>query len=152
LFGIEEHISDGNEVLVYGITPAFLAAHPELKTVSLREYAELVHGAGGVLYQSHPFRDRWYISHPLPFDDVEVLDGVEGYSAANEPCQNEQALAFAAEKGLKVIAGSDSHAFTSSGRAGICSSVRIRENETLVQVLREEKYKVYMGEDDVDCM
>lgn len=152
LFGIEEHISDGNEVLVYGIMPAFLAAHPELKTASLCEYAELVHGAGGLVYQSHPFRERWYIAHPLPFDDVEILDGVEGYNAANEPQQNEQALAFASEKGLRVIAGSDAHAYTTSGRAGIRSSVRIRDNETLVRVLSEEKYRVYKGEEDVDCM
>ncbi len=152
LFGIEEHISDGNEVLVYGITPAFLAAHPELKTATLQEYAELVHAAGGLLYQSHPYRARWYIAHPLPFDGVELLDGVEGYNAANEPHENEQALSFAAAKGTKVIAGSDAHGYINSGRAGICSSVRIRDNLTLVEVLQDGKYTIFKGEKDVDCM
>ena len=152
LFGIEEHIQDGNEVLVYGITPEFLKAHPQLKAVGLVEYANLVHAAGGMLYQSHPYRDRWYISHPYPFDEVLMLDGVESYNAANEPAWNDKAAAFAEQNGLAMIAGSDGHSYQTGGRAGIVSPARIRDNATLLSVLKAQNYQLFKGGSYVDSV
>ena len=66
LFGIEEGVGDGKEVLLYGITPQFLYDHPELRDtpVDLAHLSEIVHEAGALLYQAHPFRVRDYIARP----------------------------------------------------------------------------------------
>ena len=146
LFGIEEHIQEGNEVLVYGITPAFLRDRPQLKTVGVAEYAALVHEVGGLLYQAHPYRDRFYISHPYPFEEIALLDGVESYNAANQSEWNDKAEEFAVANGMAMIAGSDGHSYATGGRAGILSPIRIRDNETLVGVLKAGNYQLYKGE------
>ena len=146
LFGIEEHIQEGNEVLVYGITPAFLRDRPQLKTVGVAEYAALVHEVGGLLYQAHPYRDRFYISHPYPFEEIALLDGVESYNAANQSEWNDKAAEFAVANGMAMIAGSDGHSYATGGRAGILSPIRIRDNETLVGVLKAGNYQLYKGE------
>ena len=52
LFGIEEHIGDGREVLVYGITPDFLYTHPEIKRADINDFVALVHKAGGLAHSS----------------------------------------------------------------------------------------------------
>ena len=66
LFGIEEGVGDGKEVLLYGITPQFLYDHPELRDtpVDLEHLSQIVHEAGALLYQAHPFRVRDYIARP----------------------------------------------------------------------------------------
>ena len=147
LFGVEEHISDGREALIYGITPAFLKENPSLKTVNLQEYASLVHSVGGVIYQAHPYRVRGYITKPQPFDEIAILDGIEVYNGGNDGEENDKAEAFAALRGLPMIAGSDAHDSRHCGIGGICSNVRIRDNETLVKVLKTGAYTLWKDEE-----
>ena len=64
LFGLEEHVGGGQEILIYGVTPELIAEHPELKASSAEKYVEVVHSAGGLVYQAHPYRAREYISVP----------------------------------------------------------------------------------------
>ena len=143
LFGIEENNGDGREMLIYGITPEFLASRPYLRTCTLAEYVEAVHAAGGLIYQAHPYRRRAYIITSEPFAEIEIFDGIEGWNAANALDENEDAMAFAKARGLAMVAGSDAHAPNSAGRAGIATSVRIRDNQTLVSVLRSGNYTIY---------
>lgn len=142
LFGIEEGVGNGKEILVYGITPDFLLKHPELKYADLAEYARLVHLDGGLLYQAHPYRDRAYIAKPGPLEQLGLLDGIEVYNAANTAEDNEKAEKLAKEKKIKCIAGSDAHSSGSAGRAGIDSETRIRTNEDIVKVLKDGTYKI----------
>ena len=63
LFGIEEGVGSGKEVLLYGIRPQLLYDHPELAAeMTEDEYLPLlssvVHEAGGLVFQAHPFRVR----------------------------------------------------------------------------------------------
>ncbi|MBQ2740639.1 MAG: hypothetical protein IJF39_03340 [Clostridia bacterium] len=146
LFGIEEHIAGGREILVYGITPAFLCDHPELKNADLKQYAEAVHRVGGMLFQAHPYRIREWIINPTPFAEVGILDGIEVYNGGNAYEENALAEAFAKEKGLRGIAGSDVHQSSHAGIGGICSKVRIRDNETLRKVLKSGEYTLYQDE------
>lgn len=148
LFGMEEGVGGGKEVLLYGITPEFLYDHPELRDVPageehLRLLAGLTHGAGGLVYQAHPFRVRDYILRPWEPLPPEYLDGIEGYNAGNPPLENARAMQYAREQGLPVIAGSDAHG-NSCFRFGIAAEYRIRTGEELVEVLNAGDYTLYL--------
>jgi predicted metal-dependent phosphoesterase TrpH len=145
LFGLEEHVGCGQEILLYGITPELIAAHPELKRASAERYAEVVHSAGGLVYQAHPYRAREYISRPYPLECLDLLDGIEVYNAGNEPEWNESARVLAEEKGIPCVAGSDGHSVASAGRAGIAASERIRTNGDLVRILKNKEYEIFIN-------
>ena len=145
LFGLEEHVGNGLEILIYGITPDFLTAHPELKKASAEKYADAVHSAGGVLYQAHPYRDRSYIKTPGPLNCLHMLDGIEVYNAGNEQEWNEKARMLADELGLACIGGSDAHQPDKAGRSGIAAKERIRNNGDLVRILKKQEYRVLKG-------
>jgi len=144
LFGLEEHVGDGQEILIYGITPDWLTEHPELKEVPAEKYAEAVHEAGGLVYQSHPYRESRYIRTPFPLGCVDKLDGIEVYNQANEPEWNESARRLAEEKGFGCVAGSDAHG-TGAKRAGIEAKERIRSNADLVRILKSGEYTIFRG-------
>ena len=145
LFGIEEGVGDGKEVLLYGITPQFLYDHPELRDtpVDLAHLSKIVHEAGALLYQAHPFRVREYIARPWEPLPPEYFDGIEAYNAGNPPLDNVRAVNYAAEMGFPITAGSDAHQAKSCPRYGVAVPHRIRTPEELVQVLRDEEYEIY---------
>ena len=146
LFGLEEGVRNGQEILLYGITPELIAAHPELKKAPAEKYAEVVHSAGGLVYQAHPFRAREYVKIPFPLECLDMLDGIEVYNAGNESAWNESAQKFADEKGLACVAGSDAHKVGTAGRAGIAVGERIRNNDDLVRVLKSGNYTILRNE------
>ncbi len=145
LFGIEEGVGGGKEVLLYGISPDFLLGHPELRDCSLEELAATVREAGGLVVQAHPFRVRDYITAPWEELPVDLLDGVEVYNACNDEMSNLRAAQFAAAHGLIAVAGSDAHTADTPLRAGIACPHRIRTNEELVRVLCDGEYELYMA-------
>lgn len=146
LFGLEENVGYGREILIYGITPELIEAHPELKRASAEKYAEVVHAAGGLVYQAHPYRARDYIRNPFPLECLDLLDGIEVYNAGNEPEWNETARIFAEERGIACIAGSDGHKIGTAGRAGIATRERIACNDDLVRILKNNEYTVFINE------
>lgn len=145
LFGLEENIGDAKEVLLYGITPEFVLSHPELRDGGLANIAALVHEAGGLVYQAHPYRVRDYI--PRPWEDIpaQFLDGVEVYNACNSPVEDARALLLAQREGLLRCAGSDAHTECFEGRFGIACAHRIRTEAELAQVLRDGDHELYTG-------
>ncbi len=142
LFGLEEHVGGGQEILIYGITPDLIALHPELKSGEVERYIEVVHSFGGLVYQSHPYRARAYIRRPVPLDCIRLLDGIEVYNACNLQEWNERAQRFADELGLKCIGGSDGHSVQSAGLSGIASKQRIKNNQDLVRILKSGEYTI----------
>ena len=145
LFGLEEHVGCGQEILLYGITPDLIAAHPELKTPDPVAYAAVVHAAGGLVYQAHPFRSAPWITRPEPLPCLDKLDGIEVYNAGNHPEMNDKARELAEELDLACTAGSDGHGTDTAGRAGIAARERIRTNEDLVRVLKSRDYEIIRG-------
>ena len=145
LFGLEEHVGCGQEILLYGITPELIAAHPELKTPDPVAYAAVVHAAGGLVYQAHPFRCAPWITRPEPLPCLDKLDGIEVYNAGNHPEMNDKAKALAEELDLPCTSGSDGHGTDTAGRAGIAARERIRTNEDLVRVLKSRDYEIIRG-------
>ncbi len=145
-FGIEEHVGEGLEVLCYGISPDLLAAHPELREHRVEDYIRLVHEAGGLIFQAHPYRDRYYIPNPGPLPCLGELDGIEVYNASNYPEENERAAALAAERGLRcTTAGSDGHHCDSCGFGGIELYERPRDYAELIEMIRAGRYEIYRG-------
>lgn len=146
-FGIEEHVGDGLEVLCYGITPELLAAHPELRMHRVEDYIRIVHEAGGLIFQAHPYRDRYYITKPGPLPCLDELDGIEVYNAANTPEANERARKLATERGLRCTAGSDGHHRSSCGYGGVEFYERPRNYAEFIEMLRSGSYEIYRGKD-----
>ncbi len=152
LFGYEIGVGGGREVLVYGLTPQWALDHPDLRefpgTIPYLEYLnQVVHEAGGLLYQAHPFRVRDYITDPWKPLPPHLLDGVEGYNACNSPIENGRAVAFADENELPIVAGSDAHTAEFDGRYGIAVPHRLHTEEMLAAVLRQGDYALHLQDD-----
>lgn len=105
-FAWEESI-DGDDWLVYGLPPEWLAAHPEIARCTRREQLRLAHEAGGCVIQAHPFRMRDYIRRVLL--SPQFCDGVEVANAGNKQPEDAAARIYAEEKGLYMVCGSDNH-------------------------------------------
>ena len=146
LFGIEEHVGKGREVLIYGITPELLEQNEVLRAGRVADYVRLVHQAGGLIFQAHPYRARDYIKEPGPLSELAALDGVEVYNASNTPEENEAAAVLAKKMGLRCIAGSDGHSVKSVGRAGIVARERITDNAKLIEILKNGAYELNIPE------
>lgn len=143
LFGIEEHIGRGKEVLLYGIHPDFLYKYPELKECSLERMSELVRKENGVIIQAHPFRNRDYIPDPDEIIDPDCVDGFEVYNSCNKPEDNEKAKTYADKFDKIQIAGSDCHADCFEKRAGIVTDRRIRTEEELAEILKAKNFEIF---------
>lgn len=142
IFGVEEHIYGGLEVLCYGVTPKLLKDNPVLRERRLEEWSEILHGAGALMIQAHPYRERGYISEPgvLPLGHI---DGIEIYNAGNEPVFNERARAYAdAHPDLILTSGADAHGRGTVGIGGIAASERISDERELVALLRSGRYEL----------
>lgn len=150
IFGIEHAHGGGQEVLVYGIGLDFLLDHPQIETASLEEFAALVHSAGGILIQAHPYRyGGWEV--PLRPD---LTDGIEVYNAGNDAWKNRMALQKAQQFGCMVTAGADSHAAWEErvGTAGIALPYRISDGQALVQALRNGDHKLVIHGQIIDAV
>lgn len=145
IFGIEEHVNDGLEILCYGITPEFLYNHPELKEDNFIEtWYNALHNYNALCIQAHPFRDRAYIKKPklLP---INFIDGIEVFNACNNPEENVIASNIAtAHSNWILVSGADTHLPSSVCWSGISSNERITDESILVDVLKSGKYQLIL--------
>ena len=122
-----EYSWDGNDFLTYGLSPLWLAAHPEVISVSPYEYLKLIRNAGGCIVHAHPFRQESYV--PLIKLLPDLVDAVEVYNGGNaQAAFNDRALWYAGSYGLKQTAGSDAH-WTEAIRCGILTDQTIESTE-----------------------
>lgn len=147
IFGVEEHIGNSKEILLYGITPEFLYAHPELRGGELETFSKAVREFGGLVFQAHPYRSRSYIENPQLNLPVELIDGMEVFNACNPVEENLQAAQYAEEHNLLVCAGSDAHYENFEHRFGIACEHRIKDSFELAEVLKNKDYELYLGEE-----
>ena len=143
IFGIEEKMFDGLEILCYGITPQFLYDNPQLANHELQMWYDAIKEYGGLVIQAHPFRYRpTYIPNPrvLP---REYIDGIEVYNYCNKPEENLKAEEFAANNtGLILLSGADTHTTDIVCCAGIETQTRITDEKELVKVLKSGEYNL----------
>ena len=106
MFGIEYNF-DCDEYLIYGVDKKWLLDNPNIMDRSRQEVYKLVHGAGGIMVQAHPFRERYYIKNINL--TPSIVDGIEIFNAANDDNMNALAYCYAKELGVPASAGSDIH-------------------------------------------
>ena len=112
----------GTEFLIFGLNEEWMKKHPELKTCTVEEQYRLVHEAGGIVIQAHPFRKRNYIAEIRLFP--EFIDGVDGINSKHtfskvsdyaydqnnvDELANQRAFEYANKYNLPTTAGSDMH-------------------------------------------
>jgi predicted metal-dependent phosphoesterase TrpH len=140
LFGIEEHIGDGKEILCYGLTPKMLYDHPELSEIGGEIWYKTLHALGCIVIQAHPYREVHYIKDPGPLP-LDIIDGIEVYNYSNADAFNERAAAFAAKNpSLILTSGADAHAAFSVGFGGIEVNERITDERALCELLKSGEY------------
>ena len=114
-FGYEAGYA-GTEFLIYGVGREWLISHPEIKDASIPEQYRLIHEAGGMVIQAHPYREEPYIPEVRLFPDD--VDGVEAINATHsshlskshkDPEFDVKAIAYARAHRLPMTAGSDVH-------------------------------------------
>ena len=145
IFGIEEHIGKGKEIMLYGITPEFLYRHPELRDGKLESFSKAAREFGALVIQAHPYRNRSYVADPDENLPLEYLDGFESYNVCNVGDENERAHAYALEHSLIETAGSDAHFEFQAVRYGISCPHRIKTSAELAAVLKSGDYELYLG-------
>ena len=140
IFGIEEHIVDGLEILCYGITPQVLYDNPSLKNASLKDWSRIIRDNGGLIIQAHPFRSRYGINNPRVLD-LSLIDGIEVYNYGNPKVDDIKALEFSKENPhLILTSGADTHNENTSTALGIKVFSRIRDEKSLASVLKSHDY------------
>lgn len=142
IFGIEEHVGRGLEILCYGITPEFLYSHPELRERNIELWYKTLKKHGALCIQAHPFREEIYIPDPQALP-LEFVDGIEIYNADNSQKNNLEAEAlFALHPDLITTSGGDTHEPATACLGGIAVTERIRDEKELVAALKSRKYEL----------
>ena len=138
----EFHLKDSpNDFVVYGITKAFLDAHPELPDMTIEEFYPLAKENGLFVVQAHPYRDD--VCYPTP----DYVDGVEVYNSNPRHIDYSEKTATLAEKhALYITAGSDAHQMCDIGLAGLISDEEIKTGEQLVELIKSGKARIYRKE------
>lgn len=147
LFGIEEMVVKGLEILCYGITPKVLYDHPELLDCSLDEFVKIMRSNDVVLIQAHPYREAPYIPEPCVLP-LEYIDGIEAHNSCNaSEKMNEDAFDFVKQNPqLIVTSGGDAHHIERLPFGGIKTTSRIRTSEDLIRTLRSRSYELIISE------
>lgn len=142
LFGIEEGIGGGREILCYGLTPEMLYAHPELREGKLELYHKALSPEGVVIIQAHPFRARSY-NTDIGVSPLEYIDGIEVFNDGNTPEANLEAESFASEHpDIILTSGADAHLPSQYCIGGIVTESRISSSEALVEILRNKAFSL----------
>lgn len=143
----------GTEFLLYGINKGWMKAHPELWTATIEEQYQLVHEAGGLVIQAHPYREEDYIPEIRLFP--QWVDGVEGINAThsnsrsmahNDPAYDIRAIAYAKEHALPLSAGSDIHTTALLGGGVAFRRKLVSALDYVKAILTGEDYVLTNGE------
>ncbi len=146
---------DGTDFLIIGVTPQRMEKirRYRLWNASIPEQMDIIHEAGGIVIQAHPYRLGKHIPEVRLFP--EYVDAIEGINAEHSnrlsrshynPEWNDQAIALANEFNLPITAGSDSHSIAILG-GGILTKAPLNSPQDLISLLMSnEMYLLTDGE------
>lgn len=152
-FGYEANYA-GTEFLVYGVDKQWLKEHPEIKDATIEEQLQLIHQAGGMVVQAHPFREEPYIPEVRLFP--EYVDAVEGINAThsnhlstshNNKEWDEMAIAYAKKHKLPMTAGSDTHGINIFGGGVACRKRWTCVRDYCQLITQQEDYLLTNGDE-----
>ena len=141
-FGFEQKFKDGtDEYIVLGLTPEWLAEHPEIKAMDRRTFFEFVRAEGAYVIQAHPYRARDYIKDIRL--SLDLVDGIEVFNSANTPESCRQAYEYAKNLGLPMVGGSDIHSLT-SGRmlSGIALKKPAQSSADIIEAIKGREAEI----------
>jgi hypothetical protein len=97
----------GTDFLIYGLTPEWYFAHPEIEGMDRVEQLKLLASEGAFIIHAHPFRG---------YDCMKLfprhVHGVETYNACRTDFENAMAEQYARNYNLTPFAGTDLHDVT----------------------------------------
>ena len=128
-----------NDYLVFGMSDEVAADCLNLFGMGPGKFGELAKEKGILFYQAHPFRNHMSVVRPSHLFGVEVHNGNPRHDS-----RNDIANAWADKFSLHKIGGSDCHQAEDVAVAGIELEGNISTLEELCQLLREDRYKIYV--------
>ena len=150
-FGYESGFQ-GTEFLIYGITPEWMADHPELHDATIPEQLDIIHSGGGIVVQAHPYREEFYIPEVRLYP--EFADGIEGVNATHSSPKsmshksdvwNPRAIELARKHHKPMTAGSDVHSTNIFG-GGICTARPLTGPQDFMSlIMGDEEYLLTDG-------
>lgn len=132
-FGIE-YSYFGTDLLIYGVDKNWLYQNDNIMDVSVYEFIDRVHKAGGIVVHAHPFREAEYIS------EIKLMpkwvDAVEVYNAGNYDDKfNARANWYAEQYDLPKTAGSDNHHMSAPKLSGVMTDKPLNSIEDYIDAV-----------------
>ncbi|AGC67240.1 putative PHP domain protein [Thermoclostridium stercorarium subsp. stercorarium DSM 8532] len=136
-----EYSYRGTDFLTFGLDKEWLLNHPDLLSLNVNDYCDLVHSEGGFIVQAHPFREADYISMirllPRKVDAVEIING------GNNDFENRCADKYADMYNLIKVAGSDTHSDKVKKLAGIQLNRRLKDINDMISAIKNGETRTF---------
>ena len=136
IFGMEVRFAANfNDYLVYGLTEEDVLPIFDYLPKDLESFHKEFKRENNLIFQAHPFRDGMELADPKYLDGIEAFNM---YPRANSRVS--LARAYAQEKGLQIIGGSDCHVQGHEGCILLRTKNRIETSADLVAALKSGDY------------
>jgi len=136
VFGMEIRFAENNnDYLAYGMAETDVASIFDYLPGDYVSFYKNFKSESNLFFQAHPFRDGMELADP------QYLDGIEAFNMY--PRANSRvslARAYAQEKGMQIIGGSDCHVQGHEGCILMRTKQRIESSEDLVAALKSKDY------------
>lgn len=140
-FGVEMTY-DGTDFLVYGLSPEWYEAHPEIEGMKKSALLALLAENGALVIHAHPFHHNRFIDHIRLYPNL--VHGVEIFNACRAPEANAMAELYAKHYGLIPFAGSDNHSAEERPMlAGMLSSEPIKDEADFVRRCKNGELEIF---------
>ncbi len=140
LLGMElRFYGNGNDYLVFGMTPEFIRGHGNLMTYYPRRFYKLCKEYGMLFLQAHPFRPYIFRTNPKYLDGCEIYNKKDAKKGINEKAEK-----WAEKHNMKIrTGGADFHREANAVNAsGIITKEKIKTNDDLIRILKSGDFKI----------
>jgi len=121
------------DFLVYGEDEKFIYEHPFFYDTDYADFYRLVRESGFLSFQAHPYRYGGAPIEPICYDGIEIFNAHPRHLS-----RNQNAVAFAIEKRIYTISGSDVHAEEDIARGGVMIPDGITSGADFVRLVKEK--------------
>lgn len=142
LLGMELRVKEkSNDYLVYGIDEQFVYDMGNIMDKKIKEIIPMIHDAGGIILQAHPFRDNMTVTKPDLLDGIEVVNFTAGHDS-----RNDIACMWAKKFDMLGICGQDYHNRDYIIGAGILTDCEITNEKQLRDILVSRNFQMTDGQ------
>ena len=143
LLGMELRVKENmNDYLVYGIDDQFVYDMGNVLDKKIKEIVPMIHEAGGIILQAHPFRDKMTVTNPSLLDGIEIINFTASHNS-----RNDIATIWAKKHDMLGICGQDYHNTDYLIGAGILTDCEITNEKQLRDILVSRNFKMTDGQD-----